>query len=318
MPSVLEKRNFFIFIMIAVLITVLFFIQGNHQIILSVSGLVLGFLGLFRLIYLIEEKMKNIPSILTLPARLLFGLDKSEEAYKEKIIKRFQFKEIIIWFLIGFFYVLWALYCSFREVSFEQITTLFQKDLPFISAFSYLNSYNVLLSLISICIFGITIFLSVSYTQNQKLIKNAVLFLFFIFFSMAFVQFLQADFVNSLPPLYTALTQGIGWGKADLIFTYRPDIAVYPPTELFKRYIETGLIGAFLFYASFLPILISMVYGVMKRSRESIFSLVGLCVLLILFVTDSLIWPSFLTEPIKILGFVLIGLCWVPPNHKKT
>ncbi len=309
-PSSFEKRSFFIFIFLILFSSFLFILKNNNEFPLALSAFLLGMFGIFRFIYLMNEKIKNIPSFLTLPAKILFGLNEAESHYKKQIIKKISSKYVMIWVTLSFCFLAWGLFCSFHIINSEEIKLIFQKEFPVIRSFSYLNGYNILVSLLSFIMTGLIVLISVTYYQFIYRLKKIYFSLFLIFILLFVFLFLNSSFTFSAPPLYTALMKGIGWGKADLIFAYQPQTTIYPATPLFKRYIEMGLIGCFLLYGVMIPIIFSLLGTALKNIHDSLYMMVSLFCLLVFLVIDCLIISPFLSDSLKILGFVLIGLGW--------
>lgn len=314
-----EKRSFLMFLGVVFVICCLFLMNGKAEA-LSLCGVLIGFFGFFRLTFLLEEKGQEV-SILTLPARLIFGLSASENQYKKTVWQCLQNKEVLIWFLIGFLYVSWLIYCSFTlsfSLSSEE-PIFFVKNIPDGSIFSYLNIYEVVRGVLSASILGLVIFLSITYGVSVFFFKKTFFILFLLFIIAFGFIILKSDLIFSLPPFYTSLFQGVGFGKADLIFNNQPDIFIYPPTEIFKRYLEAGLIGIILFYAAQSVALYSFIHYFVTDNAPKLWAGCGLFCLFLIFIVDSFIIAPVALEPFKVLGFTLLGLCWgASISHHKT
>lgn len=305
--SAAEKRSFLLYILV-ILITSACSFFGTAG--LALAALTVGLFGAFRLTYFFEGHIKNIPPFLSLPARLLFGLVEKEQGYKKNILHRLIQKDIIIWFMIGLLYMGWIIFCGLYVIPHSDIAQIFEKDLPIIPALSYLNIYHTIEGIIWLSLIGLIIFLAFTYAQSEIILK----FSFFFFIPLFGILFLfnlwHSYFIFSLPPLYTTLIQGIGAGKSDLIFTNQPDIFLYPPTEIFMRYIESGLIGIILFFGLFLVPTAAFIRKISYPKTSLFYPLCGFAILLCLFINDSFLIDPPILRPLQIVGLTLIGLAW--------
>ncbi len=312
-----EKRSFYLFIVVLIVVFT-FLLSDAHPSFLSLGAVMMGLFGFFRLTYLLEYRLINMPAFLSLPSRLIFGLHQAEDQHKKNIWKLFQQKEIFLFILLGFFYGVWFLYCSFSHDAGEnlphEIAVFFETDMPALLPLSYLNMYEVIRHILYFNLFALILFLSLSYGAALPYFKGIFLLLFGIFMFLFGWLLVQSDLILSLPPFYTLLIEGIGFGKAEIIYQSQPDIFLYPLTGLFKNYIEGGLVGLFLLYA---------LHGVMAVSLLTIFfdekyacqtqrlwSGAGLFCLVLLLVTHITLSAPALINAFQALGFALIGLCW--------
>jgi len=305
--SATEKRFFFLYLFIICIsaISVSFGQSG-----LALSAVILGFFGFFRLTYLLEEQIKNMPSFLSLPSKILFGLSEKEESYKNNIFKVLQQRDVMGFFIISFFYMAWVIFCGVHMISQEKVSNIFQKDIPTIPALSYLNLYETMQGIIGFSMIGMVVLLSMTFSQSKIFLKIMVVFLMPIFLILLIYNFWQSDFIFSLPPLYTALMQGIGAGKAEILFTHQGDIFLYPPTELFMRYIEVGLIGLILFFALCVIPAFYFLKNIISPGVADFYLLSGFGVLLCLFAVDCFLIGPELTHSLQIIGFSIVGMAW--------
>jgi len=305
--SASEKRSFFLylFVLIVCAVSVSFGQSG-----FALCAVILAFFGLFRLAYLFEQHLKNFSHFLSLPSKILFGLSEKEEEHKKNILKTLQRKDIITFFGIGFLYVLWIIFCGLHVISQEEISNIFQKDIPNIPTFSYLNTYETVQGVVWIGIVALIIFSSISFSQSKFFLKIGMIIMMPIFLLLLCYVLWKADFIFSLPPLYTALMQGIGAGKADLLFSHQGDIFLYLPTGLFMRYIEVGLIGLMLFFAIFLIPAFYFLKNIVSASSTDFYFLSGLGVILCLFAVDCFLISPELILPLQMIGFSIVGMAW--------
>jgi hypothetical protein len=311
-----EKRSFLLYLFIVCFsICCLFF--GTVG--LSLVSVTLGFFGFFRLIYFLEGHIKNIPSFMTLPGKILFGLSEKESDYKKHILKRLQQKDILFWFICGVLYTGWVIFCGLNIKSHDDISIIFKKDLTVVMGLSYLNIYETFHGIVWICISGLILFLALTYSQSKSFLKNSFIFFLPLFVGLSFLLgwyvFQKNNFVFSFPPFYTGLIQGIGIGKADLIYTYQKDIFLYPPTDLFKRYIEVGLVGIILFFILFLIPFLMFLKNIIRQETHAFYSFCASLVLLSLVIIDSFVIDPVLLRPLQIIGLTLVGLVW---GHTKN
>lgn len=312
-----EKRSFLLFLGVFIVVFILL-LRGDNSNNYAVCAIIMGLFGFFRLSFLLEYKLKGAPGFLTLPSRLIFGLHHAEDQHKKDIWKRLQSKEVFIFMMCCALYATWLLWCSFSDLSFvkfsEEITIFFEKDVPALPVFSYLNIYIIMDHILFMILAIVIIFLSFSYGEGLSSFKYACGFTLFIFIGLFLWIAVTSDFILSLPPFYTSLIQGIGFGKADIIYQSQPDIFLYPLTGLFKNYLEGGLIGLSLFYTMFGLIFMQFVKSVSSINavpfRHNLWGGVGLFCLFVMFIVNAVfITPPFI-DAFNIMGLMVVGLCW--------
>lgn len=307
--SAIEWRSFFFFITLFLVSFVLLFFENQNVIFLALVAQLLGFFGLFRLAYFIDE-VQSMPRFVSLPARLLFGLSEAEEQYKKQVLHRLQKTDIYIWLGVGFLYLIWLMICCFNVFSSSEISNLFERDVPVVPALSYINMYETLRGISFIGIIALISFLSLTYSQHQKFLKCGLI-IFLPVFIMAYIfEMLNVQFVFTLPPFYTSLIQGIGLGKGALLFDAQPDIFITSPTSLFMRYIETGLVGVMCFYALFVPIIFMFFRALLRSTGQNYTALIGFIVLGLLFALDSFVVQPEYYKSLVLLGQAVVALCW--------
>lgn len=314
-----EKRSFFLFIGVLFLVFI-FLVKVDDPLFLSLGAIIIGLFGFLRLTYLLEYKIANIPAFLSLPSRLIFGLHQAEDAHKKKIWAIFQQKEILILIAFGLFYILWFLYCSFTQnngTDFpREISIFFEKDMPALLPFSYLNIYEVVRHILSLNLYVLVLFLSLSYGPALSYFKGIFLILFGVFLFLFGWLLIQSDLILSLPPFYTMLIEGIGFGQADVMYQSQPEIFLYPLTGLFKNYLEGGMVGLLLFYALHGVIAAALLTQFLKNVDDVIPALrklwggIGLFCLFLLFMTHVILSAPPFIQAFQILGYGLVGMCW--------
>lgn len=305
--SATEKRFFFLYLLIVFIVAVTVSLGQTG---LALSALILGFFSFFRLTYLLEGQIRKMPIFSSLPSKILLGLGEKEESYKNNIFKTLQQKDVMSFSAIGFLYALWVIFCGVHRVSQEEVSNIFQKDIPAIPALSYLNIYETMQGVIELSIIGLLVLLSMTFSQSKIFLKIMITFSMPIFVMLLIYILLQSDFIFSMPPLYTALMQGIGAGKADILFSHQSDIFLYPPTELFMRYIEVGLIGLILFFSICVIPAFYFFKNIMLFGVIDFHVLSGFGVFLCLFAVDCFLINPELTHSLQIIGFSIVGLAW--------
>lgn len=319
-----EKRSFFLFIAILLFVLILL-INNAHPWSLSLGAIIMGLFGFFRLTYLLELKVANMPVFLSLPSRLIFGLHQAEDQHKENIWAIFQQKEILIVIAFGFLYASWFLYCSFINNDGlnlpRDVSIFFEKDMPALLSFSYLNIYGVVQQILLLNLFALVLFLSLSYGLVLPYFKTLFLLLFGAFILLFGWIVIQSDLVLSLPPFYTVLIEGVGFGKADLIYQSQPEIFLYPLTGLFKNYLEGGLVGLLLLYALHGTVATLLLKRFFKDTEsgeplQKLWSGAGLVCLCLLFINHIILSPPPFIATFHALGLSLVGLCWGAGSQK--
>lgn len=305
--SASEKRSFFLYLFVLIICAIS---VSFGQSAFSLCVVILGFFGLFRLAYLFENNLKKLSYFSSLPSKILFGLSENEEEHKKNILKTLRRKDIIMFFGIGFLYVLWVVFCGIHIIAQEEISSIFQKDIPNISAFSYLNVYETMRGVAWFGVLALIIFISISFSQSKLCLKTGIILMTPIFLLLLCYIIWKADFIFSLPPLYTALMHGIGAGKADLLFSHQANIFLYPPTELFMRYIEVGLIGLMLFFAIFLIPAFYFLKNILSAHAVDFYLLLGLGVIFSLFAVDCFLINPAPVRPLQMIGFLIVGMAW--------
>ncbi len=238
--------------------------------------------GFYRYSYLNGLSNIKLPKILTLPSRILFGLNRAKESQISNSIDGLLNINILLFFIFGLLFIFWGLYCTFypSEISLIQLYWEGKKEVLQNINIEH-QSYFIILKKISYYfIIILMVFIGVTYS-NQKYFQGYFKLFFIPFF---IVMIFSIIFFNSFFSISTyfdfSYLKGIGWGQFDIFKKLSP----YEHTDLnsgfLKRYIETGLVGAYGLYIVFLPILLMVIKRAFAQEHRLHFTFI---IILLLF-----------------------------------
>lgn len=307
-----------IFFLIFCLVTAVLFSLNFHSFFPGIIGIFWGVLGILRVIDLIQTDKYSFPQFVNLPSQILFGLGKSREEEKKRVLNRMERPDCLFWFIGSVSLVFWAIYCTMNPAEISVVKTLHlqQKhlvDLPVRSASELYDAATILL------MYGVTgtfIFMCLSFSSNTTAVKNILYSLLPIFIVGCVLCFFFLPIAN--PALFpdVAFLKGGGLGKANIMSFLEPSIMNVSRTDLMARFIETGWVGAYGAYLVFLPAVI-MFAGSLLKGKYVLQSIIGLICLLLVAFFDAF-WVSL--PPLDALGFLGLGIasfCWGLVGYQK-
>ena len=98
--SLSERRGILYFFFLLVITAFIFFKNESNLSLLGGMTILWGLFGFYRYLYFSGYDNQKIPTILTLPSRILFGFHQQRENNIERILERFLQKEISISLLL--------------------------------------------------------------------------------------------------------------------------------------------------------------------------------------------------------------------------
>lgn len=279
-PSAQENRSFYSYILF-VLITVLVLLKTDLvQSVIGLLTMLWGLLGFYRYIYLSSSQNKKIPKILTLPSRILFDLDQQHKKQIDLTIDRFLQTDVVMFFGGAVFLVLWGLYCSLNPLEIPLIQSYWEGKENILPHNNLAHYYPVLKQISYYCLVGVMIFIGLSYSHNSILFEKLnFIFLPIIGLTLIYIlYFLPRSIVSGY--LGFSHFNGIGWGQFDVFWQLNADNISQlkgANSGFLRRYIETGIIGAYAPYFIFLPVLFKFLK---HYTHWANFVFIGLLVLL--------------------------------------
>lgn len=302
-----------IFFLSLVFLNALFLSQDNlSEKYLGVLTFLWGVFGLYRYNELRQLLTVKIPDILTLPSRILFGLNQGIKSPVNKALEGFFDIHILLFFAFSLLFISWGLYCTFYPLEISLIQSYWADKQEILQNFNIdPQNYFIILEKISYYfIITLTIFIGVTYSYQKFLQK------YFKLFFLAFI-FLMAVFIIFFNPLFSihiyfdfSYWKGIGWGQFDVF----KKISLYDHTDLnsgfLRRYIETGLVGAYGLYMVFLPLFWVVVKQAFVVPRHYVHFAMMAVLLLMSFILDFFwLWHSVIGS-FQFLTVTYIACSW--------
>ena len=264
-----------------------------------------GFLGFYRYLYLNSSNHIKIPKALTLPSRILFDLTQKQKHNIDSTIERLLQKDIIVTFICAAAYIVWGLYNSFHPLELELFKSFwldkqqYKQDVAL--SVTPINNYAILEKISYYLTIMLIVFIGLTYSPQKKYLSALLLPLTAL---VAYVAIILPASTSLLEMNFTHF-KGIGWGQYDSFKFLSAEASTGKANNnlysgFFKRYIETGLMGALGLYIIFMPIAFTLLKYIKKLQ-----ALVA-CILLVLITCLDIFWhshPLILSVQVLILAY---------------
>ena len=299
-----EKRDFLLFLMMIYISAIMLAYGVQLTLFYGILGMFWGIYGFFRLAYVSQNSQNPLPSYLSLPAKLLFGLGKIQEEKRQASFERLEKVDFIFWCLGAFSFVAWALYCSYfpAEISIVRKVIMQQEVLLNVPLQASGRTDGIIKTLSLYGMMGTIIFTAVSFAPSEKEIKSALYGLFPVFVIGIIWAFIFMPIANPVLFPSMALPKGGGIGVADIIAILSPETTATSKTGMMGRMLESGWVGGYGLYALFVIPVIYLLKAIII-DRRVVIPMMGLLALLLTLMLD-LFWISY---PV-ITGLIFIGL----------
>ncbi len=313
MPSffIKEKLGFITFFILALLTSILLFMDCG----IGLLSFLWGGFGFYRYYFLSVPEYTKLPKALSLPSRILFGLKQENKKYINKSIERLLDLNLILFFFFGMLFVLWGLYCTLypSEISLIQSYWAGKEDIFKITNLESQNYFIILNYFSYYFIVSLMILIGTTYTQENFLSSrfHFLIFCFFILIGIVIISFNSPISIDSY--FNFSYLKGIGWGKFGVFITLLPEQDLKLESGFLRRYVETGLVGAYGLYVVFLPILLVLV----RRASQWQYKFMIIMTLLLLFALDFFcLWHSVISS-FQVFVLAYIASFWVNAGQNK-
>lgn len=322
MAEKIQQILLFIFILLALVGVV---IQPKAiSALLGAFLLASGFLVLLRFLSLyggLENKgMKK-----SLPEKLLKGLSEERAQYNRSIIKRVSAPDFMAWFAFVCISFLWLFICTLYPAQMGAIKTIHLEFVAFLNSFythqniptpSFITQIMppLFISLIGI----LSTFLIFSFSGSRGFVR-----FYYIAFLPIFCIFLGCTlFTSGLVSFFVwpdaQFWKGGGIDTARKIFLLHPNVAYDSGSFFLARFIETGFIGAYLFYLLIFPALCVFFHILTVRRRRVVPAFVGIGVIVTLILVDLFWIYTPYVNALFLIGWVLIACSWALSGYKTS
>lgn len=310
-----EQRSFLIFF-IFFLISAFSISFFNSNLSLSVLSIIWGVFGFLRFIYLNQKNFLNISKLFDLPSKILFGLYQKQEKNISNTLKRLEHPDILYWMGGGFIFILWALFCSFLPDDIPALDGIeaSQRDVLGDNFNAAYDVHMIIKQLSFYVMTGAIIFISLSYALYKQITQRAFYFGFAIFILFAFsILFLtaRANFIL-LPDM--SVFKGAGLGQSYILEIITPDMMRQSGTSLMRRYVETGMVGAWGMYIVFAPVFIMLLKNIFDQKGRNFKNKAAPFCCIFIIATLAMIDIFWIFTPLLkglyVLGWGTVALVW--------
>ena len=277
---------------------------------LGLLSILWGFLGFYRYLYLNSANNIKIPKVLTLPSRILFDLTQDQKQAIDSTIQRLLQKDIIAFFLFTLVFIMWGIYCSLQPLELALFQSFWEDKKDFIPSILPTNHYAILEKISYSLIMILIVFIGLTYYIPHYLIRypptKFLWALLLPLIALLIYIFINLPYSAALLQMNFSHFKGIGWGKFEAFQFLSNENADITDTQsgFFKRYIETGLVGALGLYIIFIPIILTLVRNFVKHSRTP-HALSALILLITMAILDFfwLAHPFILSAQMLVLAY---------------
>ncbi len=307
--ALLSERRGVLYFFLLLLITVFIFFQNHHNF-SFLGGITIfwGLFGFYRYLYLSGYDNKKIPTILTLPSRILFGFYQQRENNIELILERFLQKNTSTALLLTMMLMGWGVYCFFDPIEISAVQNFWlEKQKILEEDITLQRDYLSLLKVFSIFfIFILVGFVGFSFLQTPLFFKVINVFIIpfsavlFIYIALT-TSWVEIDVYRGFSSL-----KGMGWGQFEVFQALVHDSLMSEHTFFSKRYIETGLIGACGPYVVFAFLFING-FKILQSNMPRLF--VWMMGIIAIFVLDFVLIEHAMTLSNQLFLFIFI-ICY--------
>ncbi|NCO03896.1 MAG: hypothetical protein GW903_06865 [Alphaproteobacteria bacterium] len=285
---------------------------------LSITGflVLLRFLGLYA-------RLQNKGATPSLPQKLLKGLNEERAQQNRAVIKRISEPDFIIWSAFVMLSLIWLFICTLYPAPMGAIKTIHFEFISFLNDFyahQGVQEPSITMKLKApffIALAGILVtFLIFSFSDSRSFVRFSYIVLLPLFFILLGFTALTSGLISFFVWPDAQFWKGGGVDTARKIFLLHSNVAFDSGSFFLARFIETGFIGAYLFYLLIFPALCVFFHILTVRRRRVVPAFIGMGVTTILIVVDLFWIYTPFVNAIFVSGWVIIACSWAQSGYK--
>lgn len=270
---------------------------------------------LSRFLWIIVNK--DIDDNKLLSEQILLSLEKENKKNKANILKRLISADFLIWILLVFIGVIWTLFCTAYPNEITAIKTLYFEFSQFFYDFYNQKEFtgqSLIMKIVpfiaTITMFLLLCFLQVSLLYSRFFVKlNITIFLPIFLMGLVFILIAIGRVIFFPWPDANFLIGG-GLGASKIIFLTHPSIAMDSASFFLSRFLNIGFIGAYGFYALFLPPLSVFFYVINVKLCRTALAWVGIITIAFIVMMDMFCIYNLYGNAVMMAGWLVVMACW--------
>lgn len=284
MPLPLSEEKFF-YSYISLIFLTFFCLLANllDGIFLGFITILWGLLGFYRYIFLTDNNYKNIPNILTLPSRILFGLNQEKEKNINLIFLRFHSFDIFFFFFGVLFFFVWMIYCSLYPAEISIMADFLKDNHSVLSMVNhdYFQMHIILRKISILFLVLLIIFNALTFFKADVIQKRFQIVYLPLIFMMFLYIILSVPFSSAFSEMDYTYLKGMGWGQFFIFEALLQGKIQTIDSYFLRRYVEGGQVAAYGLYCLTLPLLWAFMRDISVTKHYMKFILAALCIVLL-------------------------------------